>query len=152
MYRSRAINVPSNLFADGDDIFLRFRLQTDPLVTAWGWAIDNLQIQTDVTSVADGESPTPEEFGLMQNYPNPFNPTTTISYSLPQASEVHLTVYNMLGQRVRTLVQNEKQSAGTYTLQWNGRDDAGTQVASGTYIYRIQAGDFVQSRKLVLLR
>jgi len=105
----------------------------------------------NVTSIAGGNH-TPERFNLMQNYPNPFNPTTTISYSLPQTSKVSLTIHNLLGQQVRSLVQNKTQSAGTYAVQWNGKDDSGKQVATGTYFYKIQAGDFVQRRKLVLLR
>ena len=75
-----------------------------------------------------------------------------ISYSLSETSEFNLIIYNTLGQTIRTLVQKSKQTAGMYTTQWNGRDNAGAQVASGIYIYRMQAGDFVQSRKLMLMR
>ncbi len=93
----------------------------------------------------------PAEFSLHQNYPNPFNPTTAISYQLPAASDVKLKIYNTLGQLVKTLV-SQKQSAGNYAVQWNGSNDLGEKVASGIYIYRIQAGDFIQSRKLVLMK
>ncbi|HUU28682.1 MAG TPA: choice-of-anchor D domain-containing protein [archaeon] len=95
----------------------------------------------------------PKAPSLRQNYPNPFNPTTTISYSIPENSEmpVTLNVYNIRGQLVRTLV-NEVKSAGFYQVQWNGEDNRGRKITSGIYIYRIQAGDFVQTRKMVLLK
>ncbi len=151
LYRPRTITVPPNLFAEGENIFLRFRLQSDPLVTGWGWAIDNLQIQTDITSVAD-EAQTPERFSLAQNYPNPFNPSTTIRYELPRASEITLVVYNMMGQRVRTLVKRAHNAAGVYSIEWNGKDENGKDVASGAYVYRIQTGTFTESRKMLFLK
>ena len=93
----------------------------------------------------------PTEFSLKQNYPNPFNPTTSIQYELSKLSNVEMTIYNMLGQIIRTLVK-ERQSAGFYSMQWDGKNDAGEQVASGVYLYRIKAGDFTQTRKMLLLR
>ena len=104
-----------------------------------------------VTAVDNSENVIPTDFSITQNYPNPFNPSTTIRYGLPQASSVTIKIYNILGQEVKTLV-NEDKSAGTYTVQWNGDNDFGYQVASGTYIYRIVAGNFVQVRKMVLLK
>jgi hypothetical protein len=93
----------------------------------------------------------PARYGLSQNYPNPFNPSTAIDYSLPAASVVELTVFNELGQRVATLVEGP-QSAGPHTASWNGCDDAGATVASGVYLYRLTAGEFIQSRKMLLLK
>ncbi|MCK6622291.1 MAG: T9SS type A sorting domain-containing protein [Calditrichaceae bacterium] len=98
----------------------------------------------------------PQGFELRQNYPNPFNPTTAISYQLSpmgQAalSDVQLTVYNLLGQKVRTLV-NARQPAGRYEVKWEGRDEEGKPVGSGVYFYRLEAGDFTQTRKMLLLR
>lgn len=97
-------------------------------------------------------SEAPRRFRLYQNYPNPFNPTTTISWQLALGSEVELTIYNLLGQKIRTLV-NSRKSAGTYQVQWDGRNSAGHQVVSGVYVYRLNAGNrFVQTRKMLLLR
>jgi hypothetical protein len=93
----------------------------------------------------------PTEFALENNYPNPFNPTTTIKYQLPQDVRVSVTIYNIQGQVVRTLV-NEDQKAGFYTIQWDGRSEAGTQVATGIYIYRINAGSFVTAKKMVMMK
>jgi len=88
----------------------------------------------------------PQRFVLEQNYPNPFNPMTEIAYSLPKACRVRLTIYNILGQRVATLV-DERQLAGYRSLRWDA-----SAYASGVYFYRLQAGDFVETRKMVLLR
>ena len=93
----------------------------------------------------------PAEFGLSQNVPNPFNPQTTIAYQLPEASEVRLTVYNVAGQRIRTLVDETKE-AGSYQVVWNGADEAGKSVAGGMYLYELRAGDFVQVQRMVLIR
>lgn len=98
-----------------------------------------------------GISLVPFEYALAQNYPNPFNPSTTIRYSLKKRSDVALEIYNMLGQRVKTLAAGE-QVTGTYSVLWDGTNNAGAPVASGVYIYRLRAGDFVASRKLMLLR
>jgi len=93
----------------------------------------------------------PENFTLSQNYPNPFNPTTTISYSLLHNSNVNLTIYNMLGQKVRTLI-NQNQSSGIKKVVWNGRDNAGNQVASGIYFYRLEAVGFEETKRMLLIR
>ncbi len=94
----------------------------------------------------------PEVFALANNYPNPFNPATTIQYALPQASDVALTVYNVLGQPVRTLVA-EHQSAGRYVVEWDATNDSGQSLSSGMYFYRLQAdGAFLEVKKMLLLR
>ncbi|MFA6587844.1 MAG: peptidoglycan DD-metalloendopeptidase family protein [Patescibacteria group bacterium] len=88
----------------------------------------------------------PKEFALSQNYPNPFNPTTTISYTLPQAGEVSLEVYNLLGQKVETIL-NEYQEAGEYAKTWEA-----SRYASGVYFYRLSAGSFTQTKKMLLVK
>jgi Secretion system C-terminal sorting domain len=87
------------------------------------------------------------QYALYQNYPNPFNPTTTIKFDLPQAARVSLIVYNILGQKVMTLVNNETLSAGIHSVPFNG-----INLASGTYIYRLQTDKYVQIRKMILLK
>ncbi len=100
-----------------------------------------------------GPANLPKMYSLAQNVPNPFNPSTTISYSVPEgvSVQVSLKVYDIRGRQVSTLV-NEVREPGTYTVFWDGTDEAGRQVASGVYFYRMQAGDFVQTRKMVLLK
>ncbi|NLP11424.1 T9SS type A sorting domain-containing protein, partial [bacterium] len=93
----------------------------------------------------------PLTYELAQNYPNPFNPTTTIKYSLPQAETVTLTIYNMLGQKVKDLV-NVKQQAGNYSIVWDATDRNGITVPTGVYFYRIEAGSFVKVQKMILLK
>jgi len=94
----------------------------------------------------------PREFHLSQNYPNPFNPTTTIQFVLPTESIVTLEIYNMLGQRVTTLLNNEEFTSGSFNVEWNGRDTFGRPVSSGMYIYRINAGDFNATKSMMLLK
>ena len=99
-----------------------------------------------VTGVAEEGGGIPEQFILSQNYPNPFNPTTAVGYQLPTASEVKLIVYDLLGREVAVLV-NERKVVGSYEVKF---DAAG--LASGVYLYRLTAGDFVQTRKMVVIK
>ncbi len=94
----------------------------------------------------------PDQFELSQNYPNPFNPTTTIKYQISQDTRVTLTVYDMLGQVVKTLVNGTQQQAGYYDATWDGLNNFGQQVSSGIYIYRLEAGPFVKTLKMNLLK
>ena len=93
----------------------------------------------------------PYRFELAQNYPNPFNPLTTIEYSLPSRTDVAIEIFNVLGQKVRTLV-NEAKSAGSYRIEWSGSDDAGRPVSTGVYLYHFRAGDVVQTKKMLLIK
>lgn len=93
----------------------------------------------------------PSDFALMQNYPNPFNPETSLEFALPRNAHVTLTVYNMLGQVVVTLVDSELP-AGSHKVQWHGDDQQGRAVASGVYLYRLQAGAETMTRKMMLLK
>ena len=93
----------------------------------------------------------PQTFSLAQNAPNPFNSNTVIRFALPQPSQVELTIYNLLGQPVAVLVQRPS-GAGTFSVRWDGRDQAGRAVTSGVYLYQLRAGDYTEVRKLLLLR
>jgi len=110
----------------------------------------SVEVFNTVTGIGDGVA-VPREFALEQNYPNPFNPTTTLRYSLKDNVSVSLKIYNTLGQLVRTLV-DENQTAGFKEVVWDGNNDFGQKVASGMYIYRINAGDFVQAKRMTLLK
>jgi hypothetical protein len=98
-----------------------------------------------------GTNELPESFSISQNYPNPFNPTTTIVYSLPNASHVSLSVYDVLGREVARLVDGE-MNAGVHTVEWHGTFSDGSPASSGTYLYRIQVGDFVKTKTMNLVK
>ena len=93
----------------------------------------------------------PTEFALQDNYPNPFNPTTTLRFDLPEVSDITLTIYNMLGQKVKTF-NMQSTPAGYHSVTWNATNDLGEQVGAGVYLYQLQAKDFVKTRKMVLLK
>ncbi|NOZ03410.1 MAG: T9SS type A sorting domain-containing protein, partial [FCB group bacterium] len=93
----------------------------------------------------------PDKFALRQNYPNPFNPVTTIQYDLPTASDVRLVIYDILGREITTLV-NGRMEAGYHRIMWDGRNQLGEKVASGVYIYLLKAGDYIGSKKLLMIK
>ena len=94
---------------------------------------------------------TPKTYNISQNYPNPFNPITTLQYELPEDSFVNVTVYDMLGNVVNNLI-NANQSSGYKSVQWDATNNRGELVSAGIYLYKIQAGDFVDSKKMILLK
>ena len=130
---------------------------SDSMSVAYAYDSNSNLLSTTVagdlgTSVQDPESDVlPKVFALQQNYPNPFNPTTTIEYRVPSASHVKLLIYNMLGQRVRTLLDEQKQP-GVHQIVWDARDDFGRKVAANVYFYRFVAGDFRKIQKMVLVK
>jgi hypothetical protein len=93
----------------------------------------------------------PDVFTLHQNFPNPFNPVTTLRYDLPEQTHVNITIYDMLGRKVRTIL-NQQQDLGYKSLIWDATNDYGKPVSAGIYLYQIQAGEFVQTKKMVLLK
>ena len=103
------------------------------------------------TDVQQDNENTLSEFVLMQNSPNPFNQTTNISYNIRKDGPVSLTVYDLLGRKVKTLI-NENQSAGIKNAVWDGRDSHGVTVGSGNYFYRLKAESFIQSRAMTLVK
>jgi len=128
---------------------------TDPLsgvldeVRIFNYALSDAEVQAIYESLTDVEiikETVPNEFGLAQNYPNPFNPKTVIGYSLPVTCDVELSVYNILGQKVSTLV-NKHQNAGNYKVYFNA-----SKLSSGTYFYKLISGEFEETRKMLLIR
>jgi hypothetical protein len=97
----------------------------------------------------DNADQLPTNFALLQNYPNPFNSSTVIDFVIPTQTHVTLDIVNILGQTIRTLV-NSDEPAGNYRAIWDGMDDHGQMAASGIYLYRIKAGDYNQTRKMIL--
>ncbi len=128
-----------------DTLYIRFK--TNDIVGQWHKFSFQEEFLSDILALKD----LPTEFKLYTNYPNPFNPSTTIRYDLPIKTKIRVTIYNLLGQKVRTLVEGE-QPPGRYTVLWNGKNDAGQPVASGIYICLLKSGHFQQSHRLILLK
>lgn len=103
------------------------------------------------TGVDDNLTLAPSHYALSQNYPNPFNPTTEITFAIPNKETVTLNIYNLNGQLIKTLVDEEKD-AGYYNVTWNGTDNRGSSVASGVYIYRIDSGEYHSTKKMIMLK
>lgn len=149
-------NIDSNFLTDSyyEDNNLEFDTEYFYRVSYYsdGWSphSDVLSVTLDAVNVDDGEQ-LPAVYALHQNYPNPFNPVTNLSYDLPEDAMVNITVFDMMGKVVRTLV-NDQQSAGYKTLQWNAANHSGQPVSAGLYIYIIKAGNFSQTRKMILLK
>ena len=114
--------------------------------------IEEEVVETVETAVeTSDQASVPQSFSLEQNAPNPFNSNTVIRFALPQPSQVELAIYNLLGQPVAVLVQGPSE-AGTFSVRWDGRDQAGRAVTSGVYLYQLRAGEYTEVRKLLLLR
>lgn len=115
-------------------------------------AVDQALGDSVATAVRDNSQAVPTNFVLQQNFPNPFNPSTQITYSLPQATHVQLTIFNIQGQKIRTLV-NDFQTAGTKSVTWNGLDDQGLEITSGVYFFRLKAGnEFQKTKKMIFMK
>jgi hypothetical protein len=123
--------------------------------------VDGVPVQPLLTMTGEGDRVqlpalktgglVPETYALEQNYPNPFNPTTQIGFSLPEAGHVTVEIFNIMGQRVTTLV-DEWREAGSHVAVWNGLADDGSRVSSGVYLYRLSSGSFVETKKMMLLK
>jgi hypothetical protein len=96
-------------------------------------------------------NPIPDTYHLFQNYPNPFNPVTTFRYNLPEDALINITIYDMMGRQIKTLI-NDQQAAGFKSVQWHASNDAGQPISTGIYLYTIQAGSYRQTKKMVLLK
>ena len=97
----------------------------------------------------------PEKFAIAPNYPNPFNPTTTIQFDLPYGLniyDVNVTIYNMLGQKIKSLYSGQLEAGSRYKFIWDARNDKGHKVSSGIYFYQVKAGSFVDTKKMILIK
>jgi len=141
-YESQVISL-GDLDGDGDlDAFVNNA--SDQANKVW---LNSLPISINLFDLPE----LPTEFDLSQNYPNPFNPETTIKYQLPESNNVILNIYNLRGQLVKTLI-NENQDVGYYNITWNGTDNHNREIASGIYFYRLSAGDYVETKKMLMLK
>jgi len=113
--------------------------------------LDEITVPSAERFILERNPVIPRTFSLHQNYPNPFNPITTLRYGLPEQAQVILTIYDLMGREVTQLV-NTTQEAGFRSVQWDATDSFGKPVSAGVYLYQIQAGEFVQTRKMVLLK
>ena len=93
----------------------------------------------------------PNQYTLYQNYPNPFNPVTVIQYDLPKLSNVKLSIYDLSGRQVRSLI-NESQAPGMKTIIWDARDETGNKMGAGVYIYQLKTDNYVASKKMILVK
>jgi len=143
-------------FNPGDSQYVLVKL-------AVGRDTDRLTAITEMRSILNGpfdfpvdvadeaEAIVPHAYTLAQNIPNPFNSGTSISYSLPEKSHVTIRIFNILGQEVKTVV-DEFRNAGEYSVRWDGRNNSGRSVSTGLYLYRIEAGDYSGTRKMLFLK
>ncbi|MHB2151141.1 T9SS type A sorting domain-containing protein [Calditrichota bacterium LG25] len=150
MYRNHNISL-TNYFPVNTNVYIRFKLYADANTTGWGWAIDNILSNNSVSALSN--ELTANKFELLGNFPNPFNPSTTVVFTLDQPAPVKLEIFNMLGQKVRTLINNQVLSSGAvHQAQWNGLNDQNQPVGAGMYVYRLQAGKHTAIKKMLLLK
>jgi len=145
LLRDHSINLLS-FYDVGQIIFIRFRLFTDASNEGAGWFIDRIEIQLGSPVASESVTDIPAEFALHANYPNPFNPSTNISFAVPERSDVSIQIFDVNGRLVETLASGIL-AAGNHSLKWNAID-----LASGIYFYRLEAGSFVETRKMLLLK
>jgi|GEM_PF-5996763 len=146
LYKRQLIEL-KEVFSPGDTIFIRFRLHSDDSTNGWGWVIDGLQIQEFPLGIIKDFNSI-DKFSLEQNYPNPFNPSTTINFGLPVDSHVKLELFNILGEKVATLIDKEMKR-GNHNYQLS---TVNYQLPSGIYFYKLQSSSFTQSRKMLLIK
>ena len=154
-----ALNYGNNPAVSGSGVIARIELskpvsvlnlENVQIVDRFGNIIKVMSIVNNLNDVSAAMW-APKQYTLQQNYPNPFNPTTNIKYQIAEKCQVIIKVYSVVGQEIRTLI-NEEKEAGFYTAHWDGRDEFGRNAANGVYIYSIKAGDFFASRKMILLK
>jgi hypothetical protein len=155
------ININDGSLGAGENLDVQVRFvpvatgEYSGIVTIYSNDNDEEEVTVQLTGIAvelsvDGHQ-IPDKFTLHQNHPNPFNPVTTLRYDLPEDAMVNITIYDMMGRVVRTMV-NTQQNTGFKSVRWNATNDAGSSVSAGLYLYMIKAGDFRQTKKMVLLK
>jgi hypothetical protein len=130
-------------------MLVRFRDSCDSSLNWDGWYVDNINVtafQTVPTSVGNSNALIPDKYELNQNYPNPFNPATKINFALPKDGFVKITIFDLLGREIRTLV-NESKTAGYYSVDFSGEN-----LSSGFYFYKMETGSFVETKKMMLIK
>ncbi len=146
------VSTAQNLTMNSGTSSFTLRLEvTDTYTNMTATSTMNVTVNSVIDPIEKSLSETPNEFKLHGNYPNPFNPTTTIKFDLKEDSKVTLKIYNTLGQEVRSLV-NDTKEAGYHSVLWDGKNNQGSAVPSGLYIYRINAGNYVKSMKMMLVK
>jgi len=140
---------------DATGVSCRARFNPYPVGKVWYDDFSIEPVQAVKTSIFDPgnyiRAEIPNEFELGQNYPNPFNPETTIRYSVPKDGNIQIDVYNILGKKVRTLFEGQ-QTAGTYEVRWDARDNYGSTLSSGVYLITLRSGNFVTAKRVTLLK
>ena len=139
------IELEATYFNNTDEIVEWGLLSIDEMMIAFGLYFEGEQLNNDINDVL------PHKLLLHSNFPNPFNPITTLHYDLPEDGLVNITIYDIMGRIVKTLV-NSSQTAGYRTINWNATNNVGQPVSAGLYLYTIQAGKFRQTKKMVLLK
>lgn len=145
---------PDN-FSTNNDIAnagkISFKINGEQIEQTIDWTANGERVFVNEFTTVGKAGVLPDQFSLAQNYPNPFNPETSIEYVVAKPGFVEVSVYNVMGAKVKTLV-SEYQAAGTYSVKWFGNSDGGAQVASGVYFYKLTAGDFSEIKKMTLLK
>jgi hypothetical protein len=140
--------------AESDEV-VRFEISTGLMQSRFtageGSTVYGVCLKGEVTAAVQPTSSLPMSYGIAQNMPNPFNPETQIAYQLPEAGQVTVSIYDLLGQKIHTLVSDHRP-AGNHTVTWNGRDAAGRSVSSGIYFYRFESAGLTKTRRMLLLK
>ena len=150
MSNTESITIAYNIVIDAGE-HMNWILSSDSGIDYILEGTGEITVPSSERFILNRESVIPVTFTLHQNYPNPFNPITTLRYDLPKDALVTLSIYDMLGREITQLV-NTIQQAGFKSVQWDATDSMGKPVSAGVYLYQIQAGEFVQTRKMVLLK
>lgn len=130
---------------------ISFRINGEAVEQTIDWAGNGERLELSNFSTGKGAAVLPDQFSLSQNFPNPFNPETTIEYQVGKAGHIELAIFNVLGEKIKTLV-SEYRPQGAYVAKWSGDTDSGSRVASGVYFYRLTAADFTEVKKMTLLK